>query len=55
MAERALELGDGFTVKGFMDELSTAGVIPVSLVWWELTGDDSQIPRLVPLERFLNE
>jgi len=38
-----------------MDELSTAGVIPVSLVWWELTGDDSQIPRLVPLERFLNE
>ena len=55
MAERALELGDGFTVKGFMDELSTAGVIPVSLVWWELTGDDSQIPRLVPLERFLSE
>lgn len=55
MAERARGLGDEFTVKGFMDELSTAGVIPVSLVWWELTGDDSQIPRMVPLERFLNE
>ena len=55
MAERALELGDGFTVKSFMDELSAAGVIPVSLVHWELTGDDSQIPRMVPLGRFLNE
>ena len=55
MAERSLELGDGFTIKGFMDELSAAGVIPVSLVHWELTGDDSQIPRMVPLDRFLNE
>ncbi len=55
IAERGLELGDGFTIKGFMDELSAAGVIPVSLVHWELTGDDSQIPRMVPLDRFLNE
>ena len=55
IAERGLELGDGFTIKGFMDELSAAGVIPVSLVHWELTGDDSQIPRMVPLGRFLNE
>ena len=55
IAERGLELGAGFTIKGFMDELSAAGVIPVSLVHWELTGDDSQIPRMVPLGRFLNE
>ena len=45
MAERALELGDAFTVKGFMDDLTEAGVIPVSLVRWELTGDDSYVPR----------
>ena len=55
MAERGLELGDGFTIKGFMDELAAAGVIPVSLVHWELTGDESQIPRMVSLDSFLNE
>ena len=40
MAERAKELGDAFTLRGFMDELSAVGVIPVSLVRWELTGRD---------------
>jgi hypothetical protein len=45
IAERARELGDAFTIKGFMDELTAAGVIPISLVRWELTGDDSQLPR----------
>ena len=38
MAERAKELGDAFTLRGFMDEFSAVGVIPVSLVRWELTG-----------------
>ena len=46
IAERARELGDAFTLRGFMDELTAAGVIPVSLLRWELTGDDSEIRQL---------
>jgi hypothetical protein len=38
VAERAIQLGDEFTVKRFMDEFVEAGVIPISLVRWELTG-----------------
>ena len=47
LAERALALGDEFTLKGFMDEFSAAGVIPVSLVRWELTGDGSEIRQML--------
>ena len=47
MAERALARADDFTIKGFLDEFSAAGVIPVSLVRWELTGDDSEIRRML--------
>ena len=46
MAERALQLGDDFTLKRFMDEFHAAGVIPVSLVRWELAGYDDQIARM---------
>ena len=43
IAERALQLGDEFTLKGFMDEFEAVGVIPVSLVRWELTGEAHEI------------
>jgi len=46
MAERARDLGDEFTMRGFMDDLTDAGVIPVSLVRWELTGPDDQIRKM---------
>ena len=46
MAERALQLGDEFSIKGFMDEFLGAGIVPVSLVRWELTGYDDQIRRM---------
>ncbi len=46
LAERANELGDAFTLRGFMDEFSAVGVIPVSLVRWELTGRDDAIRRM---------
>jgi hypothetical protein len=36
LAERALQLGDRFTVKRFMDELNDAGMIPVPLIRFEL-------------------
>jgi hypothetical protein len=38
MTERAAELGDDFTFKGFMDEMEASGLIPVSLIRWEMTG-----------------
>ena len=38
MSERALQLGDQFTVKRFFDEFFDAGVIPIVLARWELTG-----------------
>lgn len=37
LAERALQLGDDFTMKGFLDELHAAGLIPMSLIRWEMT------------------
>ena len=46
MSERARELGDAFTLRGFMDEFSAAGVIPVSLIRWELTGNEGEIRRM---------
>jgi hypothetical protein len=38
LAARKRQLGDGFTLKRFMDEYNAAGLIPVSLLRWELTG-----------------
>jgi hypothetical protein len=38
LAERKRQLGDAFTMKRFMDEFDAAGLIPASLVDWELTG-----------------
>ncbi|HJO02708.1 MAG TPA: DUF885 family protein [Acidobacteriota bacterium] len=38
LAERAVQLGDEFSIKRFMDEFGAVGVIPVSMVRWQLTG-----------------
>lgn len=46
MAERARQLGDAFTMKRFFDELNATGMIPVSLIYWELTGDDRMVREL---------
>jgi len=46
MTERARQLGDRFTMKRFMDEVNAAGVIPVSLIRWELTGLDDEISSM---------
>ncbi|HEX6324081.1 MAG TPA: DUF885 family protein [Vicinamibacterales bacterium] len=43
---RARQLGDRFTLRGFFDEFNGAGVIPVSLLHWELTGE-----RITPARR----
>jgi hypothetical protein len=39
LAERAIQLGDDFSIRRFFDEFLAAGVIPVSLVRWEMTGN----------------
>jgi uncharacterized protein (DUF885 family) len=45
LAERSRQLGDAFTLKRFMDELNAAGMIPVSLIRWEMTGNADEFPR----------
>jgi hypothetical protein len=36
--DRSHQLGESFTLRRFFDEFNAAGVIPVSLVRWQLTG-----------------
>ncbi len=36
--DRSHQLGDAFSLRGFFDEFNRAGVIPVSLIRWQLTG-----------------
>ncbi len=45
LGERALPagLGDSFTLRRFMDELNAVGMIPVSLIRWELVGETGEI------------
>jgi hypothetical protein len=38
LAARRRQLGDGFTMQRFMDEFDAAGLVPASLLHWELTG-----------------
>jgi hypothetical protein len=38
LSDRRREQGDAFSLKRFMDEFNAAGLIPASLLRWELTG-----------------
>lgn len=38
MTERRRQLGSAFTLKRFMEEFDGAGLIPLSLIAWEMTG-----------------
>ena len=46
IAERARQLGDTFTLQRVMDEINRAGMIPPSLIYWEVTGDDRMVREL---------
>lgn len=46
IAERARQLGDAFTLQQVMDEINASGMIPVSLIYWEATGDDRMVREL---------
>jgi len=43
LAERKRELGDQFNLQQFHDEFVAAGMIPISLIRWQMTGRDDQI------------
>lgn len=43
MAQRARQLGEDFNLRRFFEELNAVGMIPVSLIYWELTGDDVMV------------
>jgi hypothetical protein len=46
IAERGRQLGAQFSMQRVMDEINAAGMIPVSLIYWELTGDDRMMREL---------
>jgi len=46
LADRAVQMGDGFTLQKFMDEFLGCGMVPVSLIRWEMTGLDDEIRKL---------
>jgi uncharacterized protein (DUF885 family) len=43
LADRAMQLGDRFSLKEFHDQFLAAGMIPVSLIRWEMTGLDDEV------------
>jgi hypothetical protein len=50
MMERAQQLGNTFTIKRFLDEFTSVGIIPISLIRWELTGKDDEISKITTSE-----
>lgn len=46
LSDRAFQLGDEFELRHFMDEFPAAGMIPLSLIRWEMTGLEDQIKKL---------
>lgn len=47
LTDRAEQLGDTFELGQFMDEFLAAGMIPMSLIRWEMTGCDDEIKSLL--------
>jgi hypothetical protein len=47
MMERSKQLGEDFTSSRFFQEVNDAGLIPVSLIRWQLTGKDDEIRALL--------
>ena len=47
IAERGRQLGDDFKLSEFFSEVDKAGVIPVSLIRWQMTGNDDEIRDLM--------
>ena len=46
LTDRSAQLGDAFTLRRWFDEVDAAGVIPVELIRWELTGIGNDLPAV---------
>ncbi len=46
LSERAFQLGDRFDLGKFHDEFLGKGIIPVTLIRWEMTGRDDEVTKL---------
>ena len=46
LSERSMQLGDGFRLGAFHDDLLSRGLIPLTLIRWEMTGDDDDVRSL---------
>ena len=46
--DRAHELGKDFTLRRFFDEFNGAGLIPMSMIHWQLTGRQLTLPDVAP-------
>jgi hypothetical protein len=47
LADRANQLGKEFNLKEFVDDFFATGMIPLSLIRWELTGYDDEIQKIL--------
>ncbi len=47
LTERSHQLGSAFKLSDFFAEVNAAGVIPVSMIRWQLTGKDDEIRALL--------
>ncbi len=54
LADVALAQGDDFDLGAFHDSFLAAGRVPISLIRWEMTGDDSEIKRMREIETELS-
>ena len=50
-AQQREQLGEDFALRRFFAELNACGVIPVSLIHWQLTGSPAQVPGLASSAR----
>lgn len=46
IADRSRQLGDAFALKNFFDEMYDVGMIPVSLIRWQMTGLEDEIKMM---------
>jgi uncharacterized protein (DUF885 family) len=46
IAEKIRQQGNDFSYKGFFKEYFAAGIIPMALIRWQLTGNDNEIKSL---------
>jgi len=46
ISDRGMQLGDKFNLRDFFDKFFESGMIPISLIRWEMTGLDDEIKEL---------